>query len=80
MSEFWPKDKWDPCYIPYPGLIRKIACYFKGHKWATNYWVGQGEPNWPNYEYCENCWKHRDMIRAEDLGEKILSHDLSGQN
>lgn len=77
MDEFYPADRWKDSKIPKPNLIRKVKCHVYGHKWETNHWLGQGEPNWPQYEYCTNCWLHRKKTTDHDLGELIINHDCS---
>jgi hypothetical protein len=59
-KEFWPLERWPNALIPHPVGWRRVVCLLRGHRWAIHYWSGQGEPGWPQYEYCERCWKFRE--------------------
>lgn len=59
-AEFWADERWPKCVIPRGSWVQRVLCRLLGHQWDTHYWSGQGQPDWPQHDYCLGCWRFRE--------------------
>jgi len=64
-AEFWAHERWPKARVPTSTWLQRLTCRLLGHAWDTHYWSGQGEPGWPQHDYCTCCWKFRDKPEAD---------------